>query len=178
MIPKDSKDSTDAFFLEVEGLMAMAKQEAFRMNHEYIGTEHLLLAFCTHPFSSELIEIGLNPKVVETETNKLIKPGPQMVYNSGRLPKTPRLHKVLQLADEIATPQKVRCRDVLMAMFREKDGVAFQVLASLGVREESFDQVSVLTTPPTKPTILERLTRIEKVMDRLEKLESLIGTIP
>src|SRR3712207_137257 len=83
-------------------VMALANQEAQRFNHEYIGTEHILLGLVKEGSgvaADVLRRFGVNPQTVRLEVEKIVQTGPggdQVVL--GRLPHTPRAKKVIELA--------------------------------------------------------------------------------
>ena len=122
-------------------VMALANQEAQRFNHEYIGTEHILLGLVKEgsgvgPNVLKNLEIDL--RKVRLEVEKLVKSGPEMV-TMGKLPQTPRAKKVLEYAIEEArnlNHNYVGTEHLLLGLLREQDGVAAQVLMNLGVKLE------------------------------------------
>src|SRR5436853_5832634 len=122
-------------------VMALANQEAQRFNHEYIGTEHILLGLV-----KEGSGVGANvlknldvymlkfPMKVEMHA----KSGPDMV-TMGKLPQTPRAKKVIEYAIEEArnlNHNYVGTEHLLLGLLREHDGVAAQVLMNLGLKLE------------------------------------------
>ena len=85
-------------------IMQLANQEAQRFNHEYIGTEHILLGLVKTGRGvacSVLTDSGLTLKNVRLEIEKLIQSGPEMI-TMGKLPQTPRAKKTLEYAIEIS----------------------------------------------------------------------------
>ncbi len=128
-------------------VMALANQEAQRFNHEYIGTEHILLGLVKEGSGVganvlKALEIDLRKGRLEVET--LVKSGPEMV-TMGKLPQTPRAKKVLEYAIEEArhlNHNYVGTEHLLLGLLREQDGVAAQVLMNLGVKlEEGREEV-------------------------------------
>lgn len=76
-------------------VMALANQEAQRFNHEYIGTEHILLGLVKEASgvgANVLKNLGIDLRKVRLEVEKLVKSGPEMV-TMGKLPQTPRAKK-------------------------------------------------------------------------------------
>jgi hypothetical protein len=120
-------------------VMALANQEAQRFNHEYIGTEHILLGLIkegTGTAARVLIDMGVDIRQARMEVEKLIKSGPDMV-KMGKLPQTPRAKQVIAFAIEEARSLKhdyVGTEHLLLGLIREKDGVASQVLMNLGLQ--------------------------------------------
>ena len=126
-------------------VMSLANQEAQRLNHEHIGTEHILLGIVKEGTSGGTGNIGTAVKVltsleidlrkVRIEVQKLVKAGPEMV-TMGRLPQTPRAKKVIEWAIEEArnfNHNYVGTEHLLIGLIREYDGVAATVLRNLGL---------------------------------------------
>src|SRR5499427_11011362 len=127
-------------------VMALANQEAQRFNHEYIGTEHILLGLVKEGSgvgANVLKNLDIDLRKVRLEVEKLVKSGPDMV-TMGKLPQTPRAKKVIEYAIEEARNlghNYVGTEHLLLGLLREKDGVAAEVLLTCGcaletVREE------------------------------------------
>ncbi len=121
--------------------MALANQEAQRFNHEYIGTEHILLGLVKEGSgvgANVLKNLDIDLRKVRLEVEKLVKSGPEMV-TMGKLPQTPRAKKVIEFAIEEArnlNHNYVGTEHLLLGLLREQDGVAAQVLMNLGVKLE------------------------------------------
>ncbi len=122
-------------------VMALANQEAQRFNHEYIGTEHILLGLVKEGSgvgANVLKNLGVDLRRVRLEVEKLVKSGPEMV-TLGKLPQTPRAKKVIEYAIEEArnlNHNYVGTEHLLLGLLREHDGVAAQVLMNLGLKLE------------------------------------------
>ncbi len=132
-------------------VMALANQEAQRFNHEYIGTEHILLG---------LVKIGegIGPNVIRNfdidirkvrlEVEKLVRSGPSTV-TIGRLPQTPRTQKVIELSINEARElgdSHVGTEHLLLGLLAERDGVASQVLLNLGMGlDETREEIRNMT---------------------------------
>ncbi len=122
-------------------VMALANQEAQRFNHEYIGTEHILLGLVKEGSgvgANVLKNMDVDLRKVRLEVEKLVKAGPEMV-TMGRLPQTPRAKKVIEYAIEEArnlNHNYVGTEHLLLGLLREHDGVAAQVLMNLGLKLE------------------------------------------
>ena len=122
-------------------VMALANQEAQRFNHEYIGTEHILLGLVKEGSgvgANVLKNLGIDLRKVRLEVEKLVKSGPEMV-TMGKLPQTPRAKKVIEYAIEEArnlNHNYVGTEHLLLGLLREQDGVAAQVLLNLGMKLE------------------------------------------
>ncbi|MBL9032891.1 MAG: ATP-dependent Clp protease ATP-binding subunit [Phycisphaerae bacterium] len=122
-------------------VMALANQEAQRFNHEYIGTEHILLGLVKEGSgvgANVLKNLEVDLRKVRLEVEKLVKAGPEMV-TMGKLPQTPRAKKVIEYAIEEArnlNHNYVGTEHLLLGLLREHDGVAAQVLRNLGLKLE------------------------------------------
>jgi ATP-dependent Clp protease ATP-binding subunit ClpC len=120
-------------------VMALANQEAQRFNHEYIGTEHILLGLVKEGSgvgANVLKHLEIDLRKVRLEVEKLVKSGPDMV-TMGKLPQTPRAKKVIEYAIEEARSLNhnyVGTEHLLLGLLREQDGVAAQVLMNLGLK--------------------------------------------
>ncbi len=121
--------------------MALANQEAQRFNHEYVGTEHILLGLVKEGSgvgANVLKNLDVDLRKVRLEVEKLVKSGPDMV-TMGKLPQTPRAKKVIEYAIEEArnlNHNYVGTEHLLLGLLREQDGVAAQVLMNLGLKLE------------------------------------------
>ncbi len=122
-------------------VMALANQEAQRFNHEYIGTEHILLGLVKEGSgvgANVLKNLDVDLRKVRLEVEKLVKSGPDMV-TMGKLPQTPRAKKVIEYAIEEArnlNHNYVGTEHLLLGLLREHEGVAAQVLMNLGLKLE------------------------------------------
>ena len=122
-------------------VMALANQEAQRFNHEYIGTEHILLGLVKEGSgvgANVLKNLDVDLRKVRLEVEKLVKSGPEMV-TMGKLPQTPRAKKVIEYAIEEArnlNHNYVGTEHLLLGLLREQDGVAAQVLMNLNLKLE------------------------------------------
>ena len=122
-------------------VMALANQEAQRLNHEYIGTEHMLLGLVKEGSgvgANVLKNLDVDLRKVRLEVEKLVKAGAEMV-TMGKLPQTPRAKKVIEYAIEEArnlNHNYVGTEHLLLGLLREHDGVAAQVLMNLGLKLE------------------------------------------
>ena len=120
-------------------VMALANQEAQRFNHEYIGTEHILLGLVkegTGVGANVLKNLGVDLHKVRMEVERLVKSGPEMV-TMGKLPQTPRAKKVIEYAIEEArnlNHNYVGTEHLLLGLLREREGVAAQVLMNMGLK--------------------------------------------
>jgi ATP-dependent Clp protease ATP-binding subunit ClpA len=117
----------------------LANQEAQRFNHEYIGTEHILLGLVKEGSgvaANVLKNLNVDLRKVRREVEKIMHSGPAMVV-LGKLPQTPRAKKVIEYAIEEARSlnlDHVGTEHLLLGLVRETEGVGAQVLLNLGVR--------------------------------------------
>jgi ATP-dependent Clp protease ATP-binding subunit ClpC len=122
-------------------VMQLANQEAHRFNHEYIGTEHILLGLVKEGSgvaANVLRNLDVDLRRIRNEVEKLVQSGPDMV-TLGRLPHTPRAKKVLEYSMEEArnlNHNYVGTEHVLLGLLREQEGVAAQVLMNLSLKLE------------------------------------------
>jgi len=122
-------------------VMAFANQEAQNFNHEYVGTEHVLLGLAKEGSIREILEIdSLTLTAIRLEVEKIVKPGPPMVV-MGKLPQTPRTKNVINNAIEEAknlNHKQIGVKHLIVGLLQEKDGVATQVLNNLGLKIEDL----------------------------------------
>ncbi|QDU33097.1 ClpA/B family protein [Poriferisphaera corsica] len=122
-------------------VMALANQEAQRFNHEWIGTEHILLGLVKEGSgvgANVLKNMDVDLRKVRLEVEKLVKSGPDMV-TMGKLPQTPRAKKVIEYAIDEArnlNHNYVGTEHLLLGLLREHEGVAAQVLMNLNLKLE------------------------------------------
>lgn len=122
-------------------VMQLANQEAQRFNHEYIGTEHILLGLVKEGSgvaANVLKNLDVDLRKIRLEVEKLVQSGPEMV-TMGKLPQTPRAKKVIEYSMEEArnlNHNYVGTEHILLGLLREQEGVAAQVLMNLGLKLE------------------------------------------
>ena len=122
-------------------VMQLANQEAQRLNHEYIGTEHILLGLVKEGSgvaANVLKNADIDLRKIRLEIEKIVQSGPEMV-TMGKLPQTPRVKKVIEYAIEEARNfdhSYVGTEHELLGLLREEEGVAAQVPMNLGLRLE------------------------------------------
>src|SRR3984957_5148888 len=122
-------------------VMQLANQEAQRFNHEYIGTEHILLGLVKEGSgvaANVLKNLEIDLRKIRLEVEKIVQTGPDMV-TMGKLPQTPRAKKVIEYSIEEArnlNHNYVGTEHLLLGLLREQEGVAAQVLMNLGLKLE------------------------------------------
>jgi ATP-dependent Clp protease ATP-binding subunit ClpC len=126
------------FTPRAQQVLALARKEADRFNHNYVGTEHLLLGLIKLGQGvavSVLERMGLDLESVRMEVEKQVGTGPDQKI-SGNIPYTPRVKKVLTLANKEAkalTHSYVGTEHILLGLLREGEGVAARVLQTLDI---------------------------------------------
>src|SRR5687768_12088326 len=131
----------DRFTDRAKKVMNLARQEAQRFNHEYLGTEHVLLGLVQEGSgvaANVLRNMNIDLAKIRTEVEKLVKTGPSVV-TMGQLPFTPRAKKVLELSMEEAGNlghNYIGTEHLLLGLIKENEGIAAKVLTNLGVKLE------------------------------------------
>lgn len=131
--------SYERFTERAKKVLQLASQEASRFNHEYVGTEHILLGLIKEAegvAANVLKSMGIELRKIRIEIEKLVRPGPDLVQ-MGRIPPTPRVKKVLEYALEEAKKLNhnyVGTEHILLGLLREQEGVAAQVLMNFGLK--------------------------------------------
>src|SRR5579871_622792 len=133
-----NEDAMNNFTPRAQQVLALARKEADRFNHNYVGTEHLLLGLIKLGQGvavNVLQKLGLDLETVRIEVEKQVGSGPDTKM-SGNIPYTPRVKKVLALAGKEARALNhsyVGTEHILLGLLREGDGVAARVLKTLKV---------------------------------------------
>ncbi|MBT7982007.1 MAG: ATP-dependent Clp protease ATP-binding subunit [Akkermansiaceae bacterium] len=126
------------FTPRAQQVLALARKEADRFNHNYVGTEHLLLGLIKLGQGvavNVLQKMSLDLETVRMEVEKQVGSGPE-TKTPGNIPYTPRVKKVLALAGKEAKALNhsyVGTEHILLGLLREGDGVAARVLKNLEV---------------------------------------------
>ncbi|MCD6134477.1 MAG: ATP-dependent Clp protease ATP-binding subunit [Candidatus Omnitrophica bacterium] len=122
-------------------VLLLAKEEARRFNHDYIGTEHILLALVSERegvAATVIQNLGVDLENIRQEIEKFMHPGPPTQV-LGELPFTPRAKKSLELAAEEARSlghNYIGTEHILLGLIKESEGLASQVLVLLGLELE------------------------------------------
>ncbi len=133
------------FTPRAQQVLALARKEADRFNHNFVGTEHLLLGLIKLGQGvavNVLQKLGLDLETVRMEVEKQVGTGPDQKM-IGNIPYTPRVKKVLALAAKEAKALNhtyVGTEHILLGLLREGDGVAARVLKNLDVDIEQTRQ--------------------------------------
>jgi ATP-dependent Clp protease ATP-binding subunit ClpA len=122
-------------------VMQLANQESQRFNHEYIGTEHILLGLVkqdTGVAAKVLKNLDIDLRKIRLEVENIVQVGPDL-DTMGKLPQTPRVKKVIEYSIEEArnlNHNYVGTEHLLLGLLREREGVAAQILMNLGLKLE------------------------------------------
>ena len=187
-------------------VIILAKEEARRFNHDYIGTEHILLGLIREGegvAAAVLQKMGVSLENIRLEVEKLVQPGPttQII---GDIPFTPRAKKALELAAEEARSlghNYIGTEHLLLGLIREGEGIASQVLMNLGmdlnsVRNEVMELLGSALPGMNQPgaqgaktktpaldafgrdlTALARENKLDPVIDRTHEIERVIQVL-
>jgi ATP-dependent Clp protease ATP-binding subunit ClpC len=140
-----SDDALHNFTPRAQQVLALARKEADRLNHNFLGTEHLLLGLIKLGQGvavNVLLRMGLDLETVRMEVEKNVGTGPDQKV-IGNIPYTPRVKKVLALAQKEAKKlghTYVGTEHILLGLLVEGDGVAARVLKDLDVDIEQARQ--------------------------------------
>ncbi len=146
------------FTPRAQQVLALARKEADRFNHNYVGTEHLLLGLIKLGQGvavNVLQKMGLDLETVRMEVEKQVGSGPDQKM-VGNIPYTPRVKKVLALAGKEAKALNhsyVGTEHILLGLLREGEGVAARVLKNLEIdiertRNEILKELDPNFAPP------------------------------
>ncbi|HEX5135755.1 MAG TPA: Clp protease N-terminal domain-containing protein [Planctomycetota bacterium] len=190
----------DRFTDRARKVMGLSRQEAQRFNHDYIGTEHILLGLIQEGSgvaADVLKNLDVDPKRIRQEIEKLVSHGTTMV-TMGQLPFTPRAKKVLELVLEEAQRlghNYIGTEHLLLGLVREEKGIAGQALRSLNllvedVREEvrellghddegaePVDEPGPLTAPAREAMDLASLIAHHEQHEAIDTEHILLGII-
>ncbi|HEV2695521.1 MAG TPA: ATP-dependent Clp protease ATP-binding subunit [Verrucomicrobiae bacterium] len=140
-----SDEAMSNFTPRAQQVLALARKEADRLNHNFLGTEHLLLGLIKLGQGvavNVLQKMGLDLETVRLEVEKQTPSGPDQKM-IGNIPYTPRVKKVIALAQKEAKNLNhtyVGTEHLLLGLLREGDGVAAKVLRALDVDIEQARQ--------------------------------------
>jgi hypothetical protein len=144
--------------------MQLANQEAQRLNHEYIGTEHILLGLVKEGSgvaATVLRNLDIDLRKIRLEIVRIVQSGPDMV-TMGRLPLTPWAKEVIEYSIEEArnfNHPYVGTEHLLLGLLRKQESVAAQVLMNLDLRLEEVGEELLRLLGPTPPSRFQRCAR-------------------
>jgi ATP-dependent Clp protease ATP-binding subunit ClpA len=172
------------FTPRAQQVLAVARQEADRLNHNYLGTEHLLLGLAALGKGvavNVLQRMSIYLETLQLEVEKQTGKGPDQKM-IGNIPYTPRVKKVLDLARREAKNLNhtyVGTEHLLLALLREDDGIAAQVLKNLDV---NLEQARIEVLKELDPNINLDEHAVEKRLElnkpQKELFEELTGFTP
>jgi len=120
-------------------MLVLAHQEAQRLNHVYVGTEHILLGL-VKPGSGFAVDVlkdyGVELRTIRIEVEKILQHGPEVVV-VGKWPQTPRAKKAIEYAVDEARRlghHFLGTEHLLLGLLREQEGVAAHILMHLGIK--------------------------------------------
>jgi ATP-dependent Clp protease ATP-binding subunit ClpC len=182
-------------------VVVLAQEEARMLNHNYIGTEHILLGLIHEGegvAAKALESLGVSQEAVRRQVEEIIGQGERAP--SGHIPFTPRAKKVLELALREALQlghNYIGTEHILLGLIREGEGVAAQVLVKLGadlnrVRQQviqllhgyqgkepaAADAPSGRASHDDRRLIDELIQRISAIESRLSAIERRLDTGP
>jgi ATP-dependent Clp protease ATP-binding subunit ClpC len=181
----------ERFSQRARRVVVLAQEEARLLNHNYIGTEHILLGLIREGegvAAKALESLGVSLDAVRQQVEKIIGRGQQAP--SGHIPFTPRAKKVLELSLREAKAlghNYIGTEHILLGLIREGSGVAAQVLVKLGADLNRTRQrvVQLLhgyqgedVTGEGPPLPDDPLTRVDSLDRRLAAIERWVGLRP
>ena len=148
-----------AFTESLKKMLGDAREEAARLHHEYVGTEHLLLALTRAPSAIPnhvLLQLGVDKEQIRDAIGEIVRSGVGSPTARPDLPYTSRAKQVLALAMEESRRLRheyVGCEHMLLGLVAEGKGIAAQVLVSQGVTlQEAREAVlRLIGQPPADP---------------------------
>jgi hypothetical protein len=129
------------FTERVRKVLALAREESQRLRHEYVGTEHILLAVIREGegvAAAVLQNLSVDVDTIVDQINAIVKPGKAAASTGPDLPYTSRAKKILELAMAEARELNhnyVGTEHILLGIIREEKGIAAQVLNDAGIKE-------------------------------------------
>ncbi|MDP8259411.1 MAG: ATP-dependent Clp protease ATP-binding subunit [Candidatus Gygaella obscura] len=185
-------------------VIILAKEEARRFNHDYIGTEHVLLGLIREGegvAAAVLQKMGLSLENIRLEVEKLVQPGPSTQI-LGDIPFTPRAKKALELAAEEARAlghNYIGTEHLLLGLIREGEGIASQVLLNsnldldrvrnevmhllgssipgFGQQQQAKGKTPALDAFGRDLTVLSKEGKLDPVIDRRKEIERVIQVL-
>ncbi|MEO0102261.1 MAG: ATP-dependent Clp protease ATP-binding subunit [candidate division WOR-3 bacterium] len=180
----------ERFTERVKRVLQLARQEARRLHHDYIGTEHLLLGIIREGggvAALALINLGIDLEDLRRAVENAISYGQEAIV-FGEIPLNQEARSVINYAIEEAKSMNhsyIGTEHILLGLLREEKGIASQVLLSLGaeidlVRNEILrvlggEGISSQTKHKTKTSALDYFSRDLTQLAREDKLDPIIG---
>ena len=139
----------DRFNPDAKRALALAQSEAMRLNHSWLGTEHLMLGLLRDGSGTGAVlsSLGIDLSVARAAVEQVI---PKRDVAPTEIPLTPRMQRILARANEMSpAPTEITPRVLLRALVADPDGVGPQVLAQLGATPEKIREAVDRLTPPS-----------------------------
>jgi len=172
-------------------VVVLAQEEARNLDHNYIGTEHLLLGLCHEGAGvavTALEALGVSLAAVREQVEVIVGRGGQQP--SGHIPFTPRAKKVLELSlreSQQLGHEYIGTEHLLLGLVREGQGVAARVLGNLGVDLGRARQqvIGLLGTGPGSAVaegeaavrIRGSRAQLEEILSRLAAIDARLAAI-
>ena len=181
---RKARSMFERFTERARRVVVLAQDEARMLNHDWIGTEHLLLGLIGEGggvAARALESLGISLDVVRQQVEEIIGQGQQAP--SGHIPFTPRAKKVLELSLRESLQlghNYIGTEHILLGLIREGDGVAAQVLVRLGADLNRVRQqvIQLLHAHPADEPGPGARIRLETVEQRLTAIERRVGIGP
>jgi ATP-dependent Clp protease ATP-binding subunit ClpC len=165
------------FTERVRRVLAAAREEAVDLNHEYVGTEHLLLGLLREDDGvamAVLQNLAVDADAVREQTLALVKRSDRARRTGPDLPYTSRAKKVIEFAMNEARDlhhEYVGTEHLLLGLLREETGVAAQVLQHEGAELAAVRQEIRLLLGPSRDELASRAVRTRKDAGRVSPTE-------
>ncbi len=186
---REDRDRFDRFNEHARRVLSLAQEEAQRFQHNYIGTEHLLLALVRLKESTAgqiFSEMGIELERVRSAVEFIIGRGDRIVL--GEIGLTPRAKKVIELAIDEARRLEhhyIGTEHLLLGLVREGEGIAAGVLESMGLDLEKVRQTTLRVVGRGRPLVrlaaqymhgeIEREARVSSVQDADDLVPEPVG---
>ena len=181
----------ERFTDRAQRVVKLAEEEARMLDHNYIGTEHILLGLLREGegvAAKALESLGISPQAVREQVEEIIGRGQQAPFDV--IPFTPRSKKVLELSlreSQQLGHNYIGTEHILLGLIREGDGVAAQVLVKLGadlnrVRQQVIQLIAAQQQPGHLPPregvpVTEVQARLDAIEGRLAAIDGLLAAV-
>ncbi len=173
-------------------VVVLAQEEARRLRHDSVGTEHILLGLIREGQGEDvaaraLESLGLDPDAVRQQVEEIIGRGEGEQEATGHMPFTPRAKKVLELSLREALQlghEHIGAEHILLGLLREGDGVAAQVLVSMGadlnrvraqvLRLMDSPLADVIATGEVESRLVVLSDQVSQLSQEVERLRGLL----
>src|SRR5438876_422434 len=160
-------------------VMSLARQEAQRLNSEFIGTEHILLGIIQEGggvAAKVLKNLNVDLKRIRQEIEKLITPSTSPTVTLGQLPFSPRAKRVIELAGEAASQlghDVIGTEHLLLGLLKENEGIAAQVLTNLGLKLDGTKYRGQFEE--RIKAVMNEVRRAKNIILFIDELHTLVG---